>query len=383
MNSPAPTRLRSDVRAASFFERVGYSTVWEDERVIEEGLAPQSGESVVSISSGGDFSLQFLLHDVRGVQSIDFNERQSHLLHFKRAAVLTLEHEELWQLLGLAPSQHRHELYRCIRSELSEDARRYWDSQPRIVTRGVLLSGKQDRFLHLAGRFLELLQGRDNVRQYFAGRSPQDQRQFFDERWNSRLWRLFCDALFSRRVLDLAFHKDHFRYAKPGQHPGALIREQVNHVLREVPAQSNFYFYWVFHRTYPARDNCPAWLRASNFKKLRENLERLRIQTGELEQVCTDLPAGSVDCFNFSNIFDWMSTEVFRAVMSQVVRAARPGARLCYWTNLVNTRREIADARLPELVEDVELGAEIHRMARTPGYSSCTIARIKPQSGRS
>ena len=91
-NSTEP--LRSEVISADFFEKVGYSTVWEDERIIEDGLRPKPGETVLSITSGGDFSLQLLLHDVT-VHSIDFNPRQTYLLDFKRAAAVELDHDEL------------------------------------------------------------------------------------------------------------------------------------------------------------------------------------------------------------------------------------------------------------------------------------------------
>src|SRR5690242_3343600 len=100
----SPLHIESRVRKAEFFRHVGYSTCWEDERIVSEGLAPKAGERVFSITSGGCFSLQFLLHDVAEVISLDFNPRQSALLALKQEAARRLTHDELWELMGLSPS---------------------------------------------------------------------------------------------------------------------------------------------------------------------------------------------------------------------------------------------------------------------------------------
>ena len=85
------------------------------------------------------------------------------------------------------------------------------------------------------------------------------------------------------------------------------------------------------------------------------------------------LDAEGIDCFCFSNVFDWVSEGDFVRLMKQVVRVARPGARLCYWTNLVNTKRALPSDACPELVEDETLGRELMARNRTPGYSSCVV----------
>ncbi len=377
MTEAAP--LRSEVIAADFFEAVGYATVWEDERVIDEGLAPRPGEAALSITSGGDFSLQLLLNDPASVLSLDFNPRQSHLLELKRAAAARLDHDELWRALGLAPAvpAARLDLYRRIRGELSPDAATYWDAHRPELRSGVLPAGKQDRYLHLVGRLLTRLQGRRRVDRWLTLRDPGEQRRFFERGWNGPAWRVLGDILFSRRVLDHFFHRDHFRYAKEDQHPGQVIRRQLEHVLRDLPAAENFYMHWVFRGGYADRERCPAWLRASSFERLRGNLDRLTIESGELEERLFAMPAESIDVFNFSNIFDWMSAEAFAQLMGEVVRVARPGARLCYWTNVVNTRRVLAETGIAPLQEDVELGRWLHDRARTPGYSHCTIGRVR------
>jgi len=371
-----PPGLRSEVAQASFFAHVGYSTVWEDERIIDEGLRPAPGDTVLSITSGGDFSLKFLAHQPARVISLDFNPRQTYLLELKRAALARLSHEELWELFGLRPSASRFGLYGRVRGALSADARRYWDRQVSFFLRAGLACGKQDRYLRFVACAVAAVVGRRVMTRYFACRTVDEQRRLFDEEWDSIRWRLLAAVLFNRTAYRVAFHRDHFRFARSGVHLADELRLQVSRWLRDIPRQDNFYLHYVFFGTYPDDENCPTWLRRSCADRLRGQLDRLEICTGELEQFILSLPDRSIDCFNFSNIFDWVSQEAFVRLMAEVIRVARPGARLAYWTNLVNTRRELTSTGRSEILEERELERRIHAACRTPGYSSCSIGRV-------
>jgi S-adenosylmethionine-diacylglycerol 3-amino-3-carboxypropyl transferase len=371
----APERPVSRVKEAKFFDSVGYSSVWEDERVIESGLRPQPGERVLSITSGGCFSLQFLLYDVAQVVSLDFSPHLTAGLEFKTAAARTLDHQALWEVLGLRPSNRRLSLYDVLREALSPESQSYWDRQKGAIKRGVGLVGKQDRYLHLVGRLIRGLQGRRRVAALLRDKPLAGQRQFYDGEWNTFAWRRLCDIVFSRRILDLAFDKEHFTYSKEN-HPALKFRQAVEHVLKEVEIGDNFYLHYLFFGSYPSADSCPAWLAKRAFSPLSERLDRIVPVTGDLEQFIFEQPDSSFDCFNFSNIFDWVSEADFSRLMGEVVRVARPGARLCYWTNLVNEKREIGRDGAPGIVEDLVLSEQISSRSRTPGYGGCVLARV-------
>ncbi len=371
------TPIRSEVIAADFFKEVGYTTVWEDERIISEGLAPKQGERVLSITSGGDFSLQCLL-DGAEVCSLDFNPRQNYLLEFKKAAAECLEYDELWQLLGLRRCSNRKDLYAKICGRLSDDAVKYWNAHSEKVAGGILLSGRQDRYLRLVAKVIRLIQGRENIRDIFAAATPEEQQRIYDQKWNAGLWQHFGSLIFNQQIMNHFFHKDHFRYAQKHEHPAAIFKRQTEAVFRDVPLKDNFYLYFAFHKTYPGTENCPAWLRWSNFAALKQNIGKLEIRSGELEQFIFSQPDNSIDCFNFSNIFDWIDEKHFMILMREAARAARPGARLCYWTNAINTKRDLSilSGTVDEISEDVELSRRLYAKCRTTGYSSCTLGRI-------
>ncbi|BDG01284.1 DUF3419 family protein [Anaeromyxobacter oryzae] len=373
--APAPLPA-TDLRTAPFFQGIGYSSVWEDERVVELGLRPRPGERALAITSGGCFALQLLLADAGEVIALDFNPHQTALLALKTAALRTLDEAEVWAALGLRPARDRAALYGRARAALAPVDRAYWDARGQVIARGAALAGKQDRYLHAIGRAVTLLQGERRVRTLLEQDDAARQRRFYDEEWNGLAWRALLGVAFSRFVLDRAFDPSHFTYAREGS-PAPRFRAAVERLLREVPARENFYLHYLFRRTYPDDRRCPAWLRRGAPATLRARLDRLRPATGDLEAWLAAAPDASVDVFSLSNCFDWMPEERFEALLRDLVRVARPGARLCAWTNLVNTRREPPRGRFPEIVVEDAIARAVDDGCRTPGYSGCLVATVR------
>jgi S-adenosylmethionine-diacylglycerol 3-amino-3-carboxypropyl transferase len=365
---------RAEVRDAPFFRGVGYSTVWEDEDLVTLGLAPREGERALAVTSGGCFALQLALA-CGEVVAFDFNPHQTALAALKVAAARRLDAPELWAFLGLRPARDRLALYRAAREALPAGPRAYWDARPDLLRTGATLAGRQDRYLHGIGRALRLLQGRRRVEALLACEDLDAQRRFFEERWSGPAWRALCAAVFSRAVLDRAFDPAHFAFAREGP-PGPRFRAAAERLLRDVPAATNFYLHYLFTRTYPSEGCCPAWLRAGAPARLRLRLDALRLLDGTLDEALAAAPDRSFDLFHLSNLFDWVDERSFGRTLREVVRTARPGARLVMLTNLVNTPRRPSRAAFPMVEPDEALAARLDATCRTPGYSGCLVARI-------
>ena len=52
----------------------------------------------------------------------------------------------------------------------------------------------------------------------------------------------------------------------------------------------------------------------------------------------------SIDCFNLSDIFEYMSGENYHRLLERLVRSGRPGGRMAYWNMLAPRRRPVAMA---------------------------------------
>jgi S-adenosylmethionine-diacylglycerol 3-amino-3-carboxypropyl transferase len=90
-------------------------------------------------------------------------------------------------------------------------------------------------------------------------------------------------------------------------------------------------------------DVLPFALREENFESIRRNLDRLEWRQAALEDAIAS--SGPFDCFNLSDIFEYMSPGNYEEQLKRIVAAARPGARLAYWNMLAPRRRpdRIAD----------------------------------------
>ena len=93
---------------------INYSQCWEDPVILNEALAINSQDTVLSITSGGDNTLALLLQHPQRIISIDFNKTQNYLLELKIAAIQALNHEELLEFLGANKSYHREELFKKV-----------------------------------------------------------------------------------------------------------------------------------------------------------------------------------------------------------------------------------------------------------------------------
>ena len=84
-------------------------------------------------------------------------------------------------------------------------------------------------------------------------------------------------------------------------------------------------------------DGSVPYLRPGNYDRLRELLagdvsgSRVELRTTTLEALCDELPAGSVNGFNLSDIFEYMDPDACDAVFRRLYRLGAPGARVVYW----------------------------------------------------
>lgn len=363
----APSRNRA-VRSP-LFRNATYTSIWEDERIIERGLRPGRGDRILCITSGGCFSLQCLLGDVEQVVSVDANPFQTALLELKRVAARGLGAGELWAFLGLSPSRDRRRVYRDLRALLPDDAASWWDARPKAIAHGVALTGKRDRWLHRAGRLATLLQGRRVVHGLLACATLAEQRAFVDREWDRARWRWAMGLLLSGAAVRWAVRPD-------GPSPAEALRREIDHLLREIPVADNFYLHYLFQRTYASDRLCPSWLRSDTLPVLKGRLDRLVCVTAPVEEYLARQDPRTFDGFYLSNIFDWGPPEEGDGLMAQIVRVARPGARICYWTNTLNRPYVVSPAQFPEVASDPALGAAIHAASRVPGYSTCTVATV-------
>ena len=366
--APASPEVQAD------FSQVRYAQCWEDADVLVEGLDVQPGDVCLSIASAGDNALALLTRDPERVVAIDVSPAQLACLALRVAAYRTLTHAELLELIGSAPSDRRPALYRRCRPQLTERATRFWDERPGLVEKGIGAVGRFERYFRLFRRYvLPLTQSADRVdRLLREGRSRDERRRFYEEEWNHWRWRLLFRGFFSRFVLGrLGRDPSFFEHVEGGVADRLL--ERSRHALVDLDPAENPYLQWILtgrHRT--AR---PLALREKHFDTIRSRLDRLEWHEASLEAVLDKAEPDSVDAFNLSDVFEYVSPEHYQRLLADCAEVGRPGARLAYWNLFVPRRRP--DALADRIRPERERAERLHARDKTFFYGDFILETVR------
>ncbi len=351
---------------------VRYAQCWEDADVLLQALDVRVGDTCVSIGSAGDNTLALLARKPRRVIAIDLNPAQIACLELRVSAYRNLNHPELLELVGSAPSRRRPELYHRCRANLSGDSRHFWDARPSGVEAGIGTAGRFERYFSIFRKHVLPLVHPQRVTEAMLRGGTRDERErFFADVWDSWRWRLAFRVFFSRAVMSrLGRDPSCFEYVNGAVASRLLAR--TRHALTELDPADNPYLQWICAGRHLSV--LPFALRPENFAPIRDNLDRLEWRCCPLERYLENVPLHSIDRFNLSDIFEYLSPPQYARALEQLVRAGRPGGRLVYWNLLAERHRpQWLSARLRPLAD---LARELHRRDRAFFYSDLVIEEI-------
>jgi S-adenosylmethionine-diacylglycerol 3-amino-3-carboxypropyl transferase len=321
------------------FERLLFAQCWEDPRMDAESLCLQPGKTALVVTSGGCTALSLALARPDRILAVDLNAAQSHLLRLKIAGVKRLSHSEFLELLGVRTSKRRGLLYQRCRSALPAPAAAFWDAHQPLIEAGVLRAGRYERYLAAFRRLLILIEGRRKVTQLFALRSLEERRRFYEEQWNTCLWRLCFRLFFSRPVLGtIGLDRSFFTYVDGIEDFGAHFLRLTRHALVDLSPRENYFVAQICLGQYLDERTVPPYLLAENYPALQSAVDHIEVETVEVGALLARMPDCSIDAFAYSNVFEWLPQDVFEEVLRQTHRVARPDARVCYRNLLVRRK---------------------------------------------
>lgn len=341
--------MASEIQSRARFDQIRYALCWEDPALLIAGLRPHPGGHYLSIGSAGDNSLALLAAGAGHVSIAELNPTQIACIELRVAAWLELGHKELLELLGLASSERRKELYQAVRGQLKETARAFWDGHPCWEADGPAHAGKFENYFRLfRERVLPLAHSRRRVFDLLEPRSAAERAAFYQQKWNNWRWRAIFHVFFSRFTMGLLGRDpEFFRYVEGSV--AARILERTRHALVGLEPSSNPWLRMILTGSF-GQHLPPAFLPES-FQPIREALRanRLSIHACPIEDV-QGLPP--VDGFNLSDIFEYMSEDSTANLLARLAAMAKPGARLAYWNMLAPRSRPEALAGILAPLEE-------------------------------
>jgi len=329
--------MQSEAAQHADFSEIRYAQCWEDADILLEGLAIQPGDTCVSIASAGDNSLALLAQGAGRVIALDLSPAQLACLELRAAAYRELAHMELLEMIGSRPSTRRSALYRRCRPLLAPETRAFWDAHSAEVEAGIGSAGKFERYFKLfREKVMPLVHSRAVIERLLAGGDTMSRERFYRETWNNWRWRLLFYIFFSRAMMGrLGRDPSFFRYVEGSVADRILAR--TRHALTSLNPADNPYLQWILTGRHPTA--LPFALRLENYEKIRAGLDRLEWYCLPLEEFLEREGAASVDRFNLSDIFEYMSEENYHRLLEHICRAGRHGGRLAYWNMLAPRHR--------------------------------------------
>ena len=310
------------------FSFIRYANCWEDSAVLRKALRIQSGERGVSIASAGDNTLALLLDDPSEIIAFDLNETQLFCVELKMAAFSALSYPELLELIGVRESKRRLALYRRTRKYMSQSAAEYFDANIGLIKRGIMHSGKFERYFRLFRLFVvPLFTTRQSCERFTALCDPKEQESYYRKHLDNRRLRLLFGIYFGKRVMGrLGRDKSFYRYVDDSDNVAVRIKKRFELGVSNVPNATNPYLKYVLCNSFEEAA-LPEYLKRENFETIRNRLGRIKLVNGDL----LSLGASDYDFFNLSDIFEYMSDGEFERNVAHIVENSAPQARVAYW----------------------------------------------------
>src|SRR5690349_6253517 len=312
--------MQSEAAARADFSEIRYAQVWEDADILLQALDVQPGHVCLSIASAGDNALALLTRDPARVIAVDLSPAQLACLELRVAGFRTLDHGELLELIGSRAStpRRRAAMYARCRIALSDPARAFWDARPQAIANGIGSAGKFERYFALfRSRILPLVHSRARIVDLMTPRpTPAAREQFYEQHWNTWRWRLLFNLFFSRTLMGrLGRDPEFFRYVdadaegQDGKKSSVADRilARTRHALTTLDPADNPYVHWILTGTHGQA--LPCALRVEHFETIRRNLDRLEWHCDSLEAFLARTEAGTIDRYNLSDAFEYVSID--------------------------------------------------------------------------
>ena len=313
---------------------------------------------IAVVSSGGCIALSLAAAGASHVTAIDLNRTQNHIVELKAAVVASTEPGQALAFLGgtAAPAAERLTQYPAYRSALSDGAARYWDAHTAAIGKGVLSAGVSERLIGgIAWVIRQAAHPRPRIERFLACRTLDEQRAFYDSQWNTARWRALIQLMANRVVLRRAYDPAFFQHVENPSYARHFL-STIERTLTGQPVKDNYFFHHMFFGHYQTElgGGAPPYLKADG-AVLADLPERLALVDGPYIEYLRSRPDGSMAGFSLSNICEWMTPAEIDELFAEIVRTARPGARLCFrnflgwtpvperWRHLVKENAELGE----------------------------------------
>ncbi len=367
--------MKSKINGQVPLSNLIFTLNWEDPESDAKAIEMKAGQSLLTITSGGCNTLNFLLYDPEKIYAVDINPAQTWVMEFKIAGIKNLNYLEFISLLGLKECSDRLGLFSKIQHDLSEEGNLFWKSNIKLIKKGILINGKFEGFVKVAGKMLSILQGKKKIEKLLSLKSLTEQKKFYEDRWDNKRWKMIFRLMFNKkRLAKKGLVAEYFHFDDGAQSFSESFYNRARKALCNIPVKNNYFLSVYLTGKYNSENEVPLYLHPEHYDHIKQNVDRILLITGDTKYWLESMPLASIDGFCLSNICELMNIEDTKKLFTEVVRTARPGAKICFRNLMIP--REVPDELQNSIVKDENLSANLLATDRSFVYSKVAAYMI-------
>jgi len=337
---------------AVWFDAFVYNQIWEDPRVDLQALDLTGDSRVLTISSGGCNALNYLIENPESVTAVDLNRHHIYLLNLKIAALKFLpDVEDFFNFFGHGEHETNLENYeKYIAPNLDKNTKQFWEGNGFF---GNLLHGRRINYFKSGGlyersrngyflrffhRFARLLGCQPD--EVLKAETPKEQERLF-QKYIAPFFDSFLIKTIGKMpvtMFGLGIPPQQYDELKKDLAAGASVidiyRERAKRLACDYPIQENYFAWQAFGRRYDTRNRraVPEYLKAENYRTLKQNAERLTTKIGSVTEEIKRSPVNSFNRFVFLDAQDWMNAEAMTELWQAIADKGEAKSRIIFRT---------------------------------------------------
>ncbi len=325
-----PVPLRDRLFWRVFSQLPIFTILFEDTDVEARFFQVDETSRVLSVSAAGCGIASLLAHRPRHIDAVDGNAHHLALTALKVAAAQGLSsHEELYELLGHGLHAQPERVLKELTASLPGWIQSHWARRSATFRRGLYRDSLSTRVF--AG--LRAMGGLDEAWMSRMEDLPVAERIAEIERLYERLSRRPLFNLAARSPLLMLATGINYQQRErnlDGVGTSDMVAVCLDTGMRvaATDVERNWIFWHVMrgHFNHAHAEARPPYLRAANHARSLGAPTTTAYHHRSFLEVLADAEAGTWTHYNFSDAMDWLSHDLQRRTLAEVVRTSRPGA---------------------------------------------------------
>jgi len=355
------------------FRGLVFNQVWEDPEVDKKALKINPDDVIVTITSAGCNTLNYLVDCPKRIYSLDINPKQNFLLELKVSAIRHLDYSSFWLFFGEGKSRENLKCYyKELRRHLSKEAQVYWDKRIKIFVKGFYKCGHLGLAMRVIRAYANISGGKKNIQGIL---DADDQREYYLTKIKPRIINPLSKYLAGNplNLSCMGIHKHQIDLVKKFNYIDFpdYVENVLDNVLGDLPIEDNYFWNMALLGKYPNQECAPEYLKEKNFKLLKKIIGRVVIKNASEYDFLRKKPNNSISKFNLLDSVDWMKKEEFIRLFDEIHRTATPESAVIF-------RSGLYDFVLPSELKgkfffDKEKSRFLHAQDRSGVYGSFNI----------